>query len=362
MVQEGLRLFYSYSHADEGFRSQLEKHLAILRRKGSIRDWSDRRIAPGAEWKEEIDNALEAADIILLLVSADFLASDYCYDVELERALARHKKGDALVVPIIIRPVDLEDSPLAGLQALPTNAKAVTTWDNRDEAWLNVARGIRIACSNIQELKRGSTTEKADSATQALLEEKKADFGILDFSAELEVAMQVAIDCQNAITKHTEEVTEALQSGTTRALQLKSSTMPGKATRLRQIAGSMAAALAAYAKKIENTASELEESWDRVDEFLPKLLELSDVEKEREHVPELRTTILGAMDSVEGARESAMGAAESLAELAKLSAALKIGANRAKKGIQAVVEQYWRIENSMRQTLSRLDDLFGMSD
>jgi hypothetical protein len=122
------------------------------------------------EWKMEIDENLESAEIVLLLVSADFLASDYCYDVELKRALDRHKKGELVVIPIILRPVDFEDSPFAKLQALPTDARPVTSWPDRDEAWLNVARGIRLACETARELRATPATHAINSSDVSDLE------------------------------------------------------------------------------------------------------------------------------------------------------------------------------------------------
>ena len=138
-----LRLFYSYAHADEELRDELEKHLSNLRNQGVIEEWHDRRIIGGAEWAGEIDEHLERADIILLLVSADFLVSKYCYAIEMKRALERHKQKESRVVPVILRPVDWEGAPFAGLQALPKNGRPVTEWPNRDAAFQNVAKGIR---------------------------------------------------------------------------------------------------------------------------------------------------------------------------------------------------------------------------
>lgn len=138
-----VEIFYSYSHGDQKLRGELDKHLAILRRQGLIRGWHDRQIEAGSEWANQIDERLNAADIILLLVSADFLASDYCYSVEMERALQRHEAGEARVIPIILRPCDWTNAPFSKLQALPRDTKPVTAWPSRDEAFLNVAKGIR---------------------------------------------------------------------------------------------------------------------------------------------------------------------------------------------------------------------------
>ena len=136
-------LFCSYSHKDEPLREELDTHLALLRRRGVLNPWHDRRIEPSDEWKQSIDSHLEAADIVLLLISPDFMASDYCYDIEMTRAIARHQSGAARVVPVIARSVDLEGAPFATIQALPKDAKPVTSWSNRDEAWTDVAKGIR---------------------------------------------------------------------------------------------------------------------------------------------------------------------------------------------------------------------------
>jgi hypothetical protein len=94
-MTQGIRLFFSYSHQDEALRDELAKHLSLLERDGVLRSWHDRQIVPGSDWAGHIDQHLEQAQIILLLISADFLASDYCYDGELNRALERHEAGEA---------------------------------------------------------------------------------------------------------------------------------------------------------------------------------------------------------------------------------------------------------------------------
>jgi CheY-like chemotaxis protein len=143
-------LFYSYSHKDEELRDQLDGHLALLKRRGVLRVWHDRKISAGDEWRNEIDAELERADIVLLLISADFLASDYCYDVEMKRALARDTARQARVIPVIVRACDgLDDAPFAHLQALPKDRRPVTSWQNRDEAWVDVARGIRLSVKEL---------------------------------------------------------------------------------------------------------------------------------------------------------------------------------------------------------------------
>ncbi len=140
-------LFYSYAHEDEELRNQLDKHLHVLKRQELITSWHDREIRAGDDWAIEIDTHLESAQIILLLISADFFASDYCYGVEMKRALARHFTGEARIIPIILRPVDWKhDLILSSLQVLPTDSKPVTTWSSSppyDAAFEDIAKGIR---------------------------------------------------------------------------------------------------------------------------------------------------------------------------------------------------------------------------
>ena len=121
-----------------------------MQRTGLVQKWDDRLLKPGEEWRKGIDENLERADIILLLVSADFLASDFCWQDEMERALERHQTGEARVIPVIIRNADWTQAKFAKLQALPKEGKAVTLWPDRDSAWTNVAEGIRRVAEEIR--------------------------------------------------------------------------------------------------------------------------------------------------------------------------------------------------------------------
>lgn len=138
-------LFFSYSHKDEDLRDQLEVHLAMLKREGLIEAWHDRKIPAGDEFDRSIDAKLEEADAILLLVSPDFLASQYCYDVEVQRAMQRHEEGVARVIPVVLRPCDWHNAPFGKLLAAPKDGKPVTRWTDRDEAFVDVVRQIRSA-------------------------------------------------------------------------------------------------------------------------------------------------------------------------------------------------------------------------
>lgn len=139
----GIDIFFSYSHKDEEMRQELDKNLSNLKRQRIITGWHDGEIRAGDVWEEEIEAHLSSAHIILLLVSPDFIDSNYCYENEMLRTMERHKAGEAHVIPIILRPAHWERTSFGRLQALPTGAKPITLWQNRDEALVNVARGIQ---------------------------------------------------------------------------------------------------------------------------------------------------------------------------------------------------------------------------
>lgn len=145
-----IKVFISYAHRDEDFRLELNDHLSNLQRQGLIAGWHDRQIVPGQEWADQIDQALNEAQIILLLVSARFLASDYCHDKEMGRAIERHNAKEAVVIPIILSACDWQGTPFSKLQALPKDAKHIKSWPDRDEAWLDVVRGLRKVINGIR--------------------------------------------------------------------------------------------------------------------------------------------------------------------------------------------------------------------
>lgn len=161
--QTPLSVFISYAHEDEKFRKQLERHLGLLRRQRWIADWHDRQILAGSEWAHDIDEHLEAASIILLLISPAFLDSDYCFDIEMQRALERHKTGEAEVIPILLQPVGWQGAPFAHLQVLPTNARPITKWRDRNEAFLDIVAGIRRAISTLSEKHAEQLSDRFDS-------------------------------------------------------------------------------------------------------------------------------------------------------------------------------------------------------
>ena len=136
------RIFLSYSHADEDLKKELDKHLMPLKRSGKIETWNDRELIAGQEWNEEISAELNKADIILLLISIDFIASQYIWDKELSAAMKRHEDGTAQVVPVIMKNCLWQEMPFAKLQALPRNAKPVTTYETHDDAFTEIAGSI----------------------------------------------------------------------------------------------------------------------------------------------------------------------------------------------------------------------------
>jgi hypothetical protein len=139
------KVFFSYTHVDEDLRNKLETHLTMLKRQGLIETWHDRRIVVGQEIDGEIDANLDGSDIILLLVSAAFLDSSYCFDLEMKQAMAKHEEGTARVIPIILKPCDWQPAPFGKLLAAPKDGKAITTWNNIDEAFVDVVKSIRAA-------------------------------------------------------------------------------------------------------------------------------------------------------------------------------------------------------------------------
>jgi hypothetical protein len=145
-----LEVFISYAHKDRKLRDELAEHLSNLRNQQVIKDWFDGDIVEGTEWEPQILTHLHTAQIILLLISASFLASKFCYSTELTEAIARHDSGQACVIPIILRPVDWSGTPFAKLQALPAYGKPVSQWRSHDEAFTDIVRGIRRAIENLK--------------------------------------------------------------------------------------------------------------------------------------------------------------------------------------------------------------------
>jgi tetratricopeptide (TPR) repeat protein len=187
-TQMAIEVFYSYSHKDEKLRDRLETHLARLQRQGVITGWHDRKIGAGSEWKGAIDQRINTARVILLLISPDFIASDYCYNIEMRQAMQRHEAGEAKVIPIYLRPCDWEGTPFGKLQALPTDAKPVTRWKNRDEAFAIIAHGIRAMVEQLTE-NPASSFDASSYYKRGIeyLENGHYDLAIADFNQAIQI-------------------------------------------------------------------------------------------------------------------------------------------------------------------------------
>ena len=185
-ARAGVEVFFSYSRRDRDLREELDRHLALLKRSGEISVWHDRQIGAGTEWAGAINEHLERAQVVLLLVSADFLNSDYCYDIELRRAMERHREGTAVVVPVLLRAADWEASPFASLQALPPGGTPVTSWANRDEAFRAVVKEIRRLVRQVRQpgaatgqrpdIEGDASPLRAVASQRHLIEEKTRTF------------------------------------------------------------------------------------------------------------------------------------------------------------------------------------------
>jgi len=151
-----IEVFISYAQEDERLMHKLEKHLATLKHQGYVTFWNNLRINAGKEWDNEINEHLSTAHVILLLISSDFMASDYCTSVEVKQALLRHDAGECRVIPVILRPLHWRIGPVSKLLPLPTDGKPVTEWRNKDKAFVNIAEGIQKV---VEEFSANSLTE-----------------------------------------------------------------------------------------------------------------------------------------------------------------------------------------------------------
>lgn len=144
-----LCVFISYSHKDQGLKDDLIKHLSPLTRLNLVAEWHDGKIEAGDKWEDAITSNLDHADIIVVIVSIDFINSKYCYEVEMEKAIERASKGDAVLIPVIGRNCMWKTTPFKDFQALPAAGKAIAGWQDRDEALTDVAEGIRVVADRL---------------------------------------------------------------------------------------------------------------------------------------------------------------------------------------------------------------------
>jgi formylglycine-generating enzyme required for sulfatase activity len=167
MAGEALNVFISYSHQDEGLKDELVNyHLKLLQRDGKINTWQDRNIEAGAVWDEEIRNNLKKADIILMLVTRQFLASDYCYGKEMMRAIKRHEEGTARVISVILGPCSWQYTPFQKLQVLPQDGKPVTRWADQADAFLDIELGIRQVVDSLIAERQAAEAQQSHQGRQ----------------------------------------------------------------------------------------------------------------------------------------------------------------------------------------------------
>ncbi len=145
-----ISLVFSYSHVDEELRNELEKHLSPLKRMGKITTWHDRRIDPGQEFEHQIDHYFSEADIILLLISSDFIGSDYCYQVEMTNAMERHKRGEVVVIPVILRECAWHQLPFGSIMAATIDGKPIIKFASHDEGYVQVVDAVSRAIASME--------------------------------------------------------------------------------------------------------------------------------------------------------------------------------------------------------------------
>jgi hypothetical protein len=207
-----LNIFIAYSRENSSLRDRLDKHLSGLKRKKYINTWYDGQIEAGTEWEKEIELALNQADIILLLISADFIASDYCYDVEMKKAISRHEKGDAVIIPIILNPCDWTDLPFSKIQGLPQNGVAITSeeWNSIEVPFTEVAKSIKSIVENLRIAKN-----KHLLAINEVLNEKESELLIaLEQVEELKIEEEIT-------RENIENLTQELKKLNSNVLEVK---------------------------------------------------------------------------------------------------------------------------------------------
>ena len=182
-------LFIAYAAKDEAYREALETHLAPLTRGGIVAAWHFRRLIPGQAWDEEIHQQLDNCDIFIPLVSSDFIASDYAYTVEFERAKQLRSEGKIEILPVIVRACLWTETPLEEIQALPDNGKAISSWNDQDEGWLSVVKGIQqVANKRLEESSStGANVKSIDPKGND--DDDRSDLGLLDYAENLNSAV-----------------------------------------------------------------------------------------------------------------------------------------------------------------------------
>jgi len=188
-----VKIFFCYAHEDKPFRDELDRHLKVLKDLGLIRSWYDGEIVPDDPWEEVIKEHLNRAQIVLLLISVSFLNADYCYRIEMEQALERHNAGIARVIPVLLRSVYWEGTPISKLQMLPTGAKPITLWSDQDAAFTDVVEGILRA---VNEMLQKQRSRGAEMLAKFTLAERLSH-------STVHISIEVSADHESSVSKIT---------------------------------------------------------------------------------------------------------------------------------------------------------------
>lgn len=196
-----MKVFISYSRKDENYKDQLLTHLSTLQRNGIIDAWTDRKIKPGEKWDKSIKKELRECEVVLFLISADFMASEYIHATEVKISLERQEQGKVHIIPIILRPCSWKDVPVLGeLQALPKDAEPLDTWTNIDKGWVNVVEGIKTI---IQDKVKPTASKQKGKNSNSSKKKKKAkgrkQGGMTINNSGAEIGKQLNIDNVNGL-------------------------------------------------------------------------------------------------------------------------------------------------------------------
>lgn len=219
MELKKLRVFLSYSHKDEKELNRLNTHLANLKHRNLIETWHDRRIAGGSNWEQAILRELDQADIILLLVSPDFIASSFCRCVEMNRAIQRDREGTALVIPVALKPVASFPDEISHLQGVPRDLKAVTQYRPQDNGYIAAVTLITEALEAFAAKPKTIRTINTDAAESDFEErhQRAIAAAVDDFCAIIDSDISAALQAQILSTlKLSNSSPEELRSGTHR--------------------------------------------------------------------------------------------------------------------------------------------------
>ena len=170
MVQKIVQVFIAHVREDAPFLQELLGHLKPLEAEGLCHVFTDEQITMGKEWEAEVKNALNESDVILLLISSDFVQSSYFKQFELEKTLYRYRHGQALILPVIVRPANWQDLPVNRYQTLPKEGYPISSYSDRESAWKEgVIQPLRELFTKMSggriELNKSVTTEKTSAIT-----------------------------------------------------------------------------------------------------------------------------------------------------------------------------------------------------